>query len=800
MLEPTWQVRRNPYALDLDDLTGLAIRDNPKRAQLIVSRILGKHVPVRASAVRASGLLLAEQTRLALGENLTPTAPATARAWLSGLEPEAVADAAAHPGAGEVVVLGFCETATALGHVVADGFAAARYVHTTRRPDPARPVFAGFEEEHSHAVGHLLQPPADLFADDRPVVLVDDELTTGTTALNTIEALQSVAPRERYVVAALLDLRDDATRAAFDARAASMGVTVGVASLVAGSMTFPADAVARAAALRERVVAPAFAPDVPPAALRVQAPWPSGVSSSGRHGFEPADREAALTAAAEVAVRLRDGLEATPRVLVVGTEELMYAPALVADALDRSVAPDGGTVVVQSTTRSPVLASDEPGYAIRRTLRFPAPDEPDRDSLLHNVAPLEWDPKGGAPYTDIVVVTDTLASAARPLAEQLAPYASHAVHVVPLGAEPAVDFGSYPPHDVSWLLTDLSDVDLEVSTEDREELIQGGRHYFEMLPVEYEPDEAYLRLYDEALAQNVAQVAKAVAALAGRLDGRHTTHGEAPVLVSLARAGTPVGVLLRRWYARQGRDAPHHTVSIVRGGGIDTVALDWLLERYPAQRLQFVDGWTGKGAIVRELDAAVDAYRASHPGAGALDSTLAVLADPGDCTPLHGTLEDFLIPSACLNSTVSGLVSRTVYRADLIGPGQFHGAKFYSHLAHADRSNEFVDRVTDAFADVRPASRPTPFTPAEPTWRGWAAVEKVAAEVGIDNLNLVKPGVGETTRVLLRRVPWQILVRAGLRGDASIAHIESLAQARGVPVVEVSDLPYAVIGLIRPVT
>ncbi len=41
-----------------------------------------------------------------------------------------------------------------------------------------------------------------------------------------------------------------------------------------------------------------------------------------------------------------------------------------------------------------------------------------------------------------------------------------------------------------------------------------------------------------------------------------------------------------------------------------------------------------------------------------------------------GTREDFLIPSACLNSTVSGLVSRTVLNDDLIGPADFHGAKF----------------------------------------------------------------------------------------------------------------------------
>ena len=49
---------------------------------------------------------------------------------------------------------------------------------------------------------------------------------------------------------------------------------------------------------------------------------------------------------------------------------------------------------------------------------------------------------------------------------------------------------------------------------------------------------------------------------------------------------------------------------------------------------------------------------------------IAVLADPGGCVRTYGTRDDFLIPSACLNSTVSGLVSRTVLRADLIGAGR----------------------------------------------------------------------------------------------------------------------------------
>ena len=366
----------------------------------------------------------------------------------------------------------------------------------------------------------------------------------------------------------------------------------------------------------------------------------------------------------------------------------------------------------------------------------------------------------------------------------------------------AAQFGSYASDEVQWLLTDLSDVTLEVGTEDREELIQGGRPYYEMLPVEYQPDAAYVQLFRATLASSAARLATAVGLVSELVLDRMPTRGTAPVLVSLARAGTPIGILMRRWYAEHGLDAPHYTVSIARGAGIDTVALDHILDRHPAERIQFVDGWTGKGAIQRELTAALLAYRLSRPRARGLSDELAVLADPGHCTSLYGTRDDFLIPSACLNSTVSGLVSRTVLRPDLIGPGMFHGAKFYADLAPHDLSALFVDTVSAQYAPVRQqvhaGVQAHRAADRKATWTGWAAVEQVAAEHGLASLHLVKPGVGETTRVLLRRVPWQILVRPDRAAD--LEHVRLLASDRGVPVIERPDLDFSCIGLIRPKT
>lgn len=84
----------------------------------------------------------------------------------------------------------------------------------------------------------------------------------------------------------------------------------------------------------------------------------------------------------------------------------------------------------------------------------------------------------------------------------------------------------------------------------------------------------------------------------------------------------------------------------------------------------------------------------------------------------------------------------------------------------------------------------------EADWSGWSAVEEISRSFGINNVNLVKPGVGETTRVLLRRVPWKVLVRPEAMPE--LAHVLHLAEQRGVEVLEVSGLAYSCVGLIHP--
>src|SRR3954452_23069752 len=105
-------------------LLGLALRDNPRRAQLLVSRVLGKHVPTDPRVVHATGLLLGALVADALAARPPRALPvdllhAAVRGapGAAGAVQRGAREASA-PEPVDAVVLGFAETATALGHCV----------------------------------------------------------------------------------------------------------------------------------------------------------------------------------------------------------------------------------------------------------------------------------------------------------------------------------------------------------------------------------------------------------------------------------------------------------------------------------------------------------------------------------------------------------------------------------------------------------------------------------------------------------------------------------------------------------
>jgi Phosphoribosyl transferase (PRTase)/PELOTA RNA binding domain len=367
----------------------------------------------------------------------------------------------------------------------------------------------------------------------------------------------------------------------------------------------------------------------------------------------------------------------------------------------------------------------------------------------------------------------------------------------PLAPAPAANgFSSYPPEEVTFLVKDLSGVLVEVTRAQYEEGINHGRHYAEMLPEEeYRPTAEALHLFEHSLNRSARRLALAVGIITEKV---LSCRGPAPILVSLCQTGTPIGVLMRRWAVwRHGVALPHYTISVVRGHGVDDNALSYVLDRHDVAAIQFIDGWTGKGSIARELASTLHNRQRRHGTAPS--NSLAVLVDPGGCAAIAGTADDFLVPNACLNATVSGLVSRTVVIPELVGPDDFHGAKYYPDMGDHDLSVRFLDTISREFPAVRHQveahHQERHHSGRAPSFSGAHHAQSLAAEYGLNDINLVKAGVSETVRMLLHRLTYRVIIRPDAGPDGE--DVRRLAAQHSVPVEERSDLHYACVGFMQ---
>lgn len=301
--------------MPLDDLCGFASRRNRKRGFLFVSKVLGRHIPVRPSVM--------SQVHHALARQIPGDLP------------------------GPVLFVGLAETAVALGHGVRDQFAAQTgrtdtlFLHTSRYR-LNHPVLVEFLEEHSHAPSHILYQPSApelLRATEaaRSLVLVDDEASTGKTFINLTRALTpTMRSLERVVTTVITDWRAPQQRTDF-------------------RNAMPVDALSVALLEGEYQFEPGEFEDAKeaPAAIGTNAPVDALLTCNyGRLGvtacpaLQPPDLESV----------------AGQRILVLGSSEFVYPPFLLAGALERQ----GATAFCQATTRSPVRL----GGAISSMLEF----------------------------------------------------------------------------------------------------------------------------------------------------------------------------------------------------------------------------------------------------------------------------------------------------------------------------------------------------------------------------------------------------------------------------------------------
>lgn len=355
-------VRVRAAAFELTQLCGFAARDNPKRGFLFVSKVLGKHWPAAPGQMRRIHDHLAAQLDLGPGP------------WL---------------------FIAMAETATGLGQGVFESAlaqwpgSAALFVHSTRYQVPGL-SYLEFLEPHCHAPDQYLYAPIDpdqlaLFRAARQLVLIDDEISTGTTLCNLVDAYRALNPAIAGVhFVAITNFSGADSAARFSAR---LGLPVRCVSALDGDFSFtPGDW--------------SFSTATPPAVGdKRRAPGQIALDL-GRCGIDRALelRHADLD-------RLTAGLPAGAAILVLGTGEFMHLAFRVGLALESR----GFTVAVQSTTRSPILI----GADIQRRLVFADNYGEGIRNYLYNVDPTD--------YARILVCHETPLEGLDELVQQLGP-------------------------------------------------------------------------------------------------------------------------------------------------------------------------------------------------------------------------------------------------------------------------------------------------------------------------------------------------------------------------------------------
>lgn len=366
--------------------------------------------------------------------------------------------------------------------------------------------------------------------------------------------------------------------------------------------------------------------------------------------------------------------------------------------------------------------------------------------------------------------------------------------------------GSYLPAEVTLLLDIVSaDSVNDISPTQKEALIQSGqRHYSDMLTLEKPPSATHEALYNQALAAGKQRMANDVTSLAFSLHQLFhacVSASQPLVLVSLVRAGLPIGVLLQKALsdasASYALASQHYGVSIIRDRGLDPVAMQYILQQHPHSPIVFVDGWTGKGAIYGELQRSLvqitdkrQQAQLFHQGDGVIP--LVTLADPAGVAWLSASDDDWLMPASLLNSTVSGLISRTLYREPSDG---LHQAVYYDKLQPWDRSGEFIQTI-DALRQQKPL--PTPLTGRLlPTFATQSLINDLAARFAISNRNRIKPTIAEATRAILRRDPECVLVNEMADGQDT-ALLRHLCEEKNIQLIEDTSIaPYQAVTIIK---
>ena len=330
------------------DLVAVAKRENnTKRKYLVVNKLQGKHIPVDPRKSLTMFNELAQQVKQAYADE-------------------------------KILLVGFAETATAIGSAVA-AETGARYIQTTRE-NISDAEYLFFSEQHSHATEQkLVKNDIDAVINDIDrIIFVEDEVTTGNTILNIINIIEKLyTAKIKFSVAALINGMDESSAAVY----AEKGISV---HYLVKTRNSEYDEVADKYEINGTYVS---------ADTNKSNISPEAITFTGHvNARRLTDGNTYKQACETLYQQIKDKIDVSGNILVLGTEESMYPAMYVGSRF----ADDGYTVKNHATTRSPIAVSKDEGYPLHTRYTLKSLYDEERTTFIYNIEK----------YDAVIIVTD----------------------------------------------------------------------------------------------------------------------------------------------------------------------------------------------------------------------------------------------------------------------------------------------------------------------------------------------------------------------------------------------------------
>lgn len=360
-------IKQNLSSFDVEDMVHICKRkNNAKRQYLFVNRYQGKHIPEDPATISRLYVELFEQIGYEFAKEK-------------------------HKGE-KVLIVGFAETATAIGETMATLMYYATelpvefvsYMQTSREEYDCKKLF-DFSEEHSHAVNQYLYCKGEM-PDFNRVIFIEDEITTGKTILNFISEFSKINPKCKYSVASILNWQNKESIKKYE------DMDIDRIYLVSGELKDNVPFID----IEENEVEDYFT-NQNSGVVNISSNYKS-VIHNARLGLSVDDFDKQLETMTDINMCIAEMIDKEDSIMVVGTEEFMFYPmsmglfSKISENLDLCK-----SIKFRATTRSPITPCKEEGYIVSDGITLPSAYDSSRRTYLYNL---------NGDYNKMIVVTE----------------------------------------------------------------------------------------------------------------------------------------------------------------------------------------------------------------------------------------------------------------------------------------------------------------------------------------------------------------------------------------------------------